>query len=258
MKLPWWRLAWIICLSLLVSAHTMIKTFVMVNLRLMTRAKADIITRLWATRMLNVVKIKRHIVQTQPLQFLPNRAYLLMSNHSSLYDIPLIFESIPGSVRMIAKKELYRIPLFGFALRTNEFVCIDRKNRQQSAIDLQEARRKMENGIILWAAPEGTRTRTGQLQAFKKGIFMMALETNAIVIPIGIRGVYDVLPPDTFDFKLNQSVSVHIGEPIDSTTCQDKETLMRLVAEQMSTLTDLPLPSQNSSNTPNSLTEASS
>jgi len=244
MKLPWWRSTWIMLMSLIVSAHTMIKTFLMVNLRLMTRAKADIITRQWATRMLNVVKIKRTVVQNKPLEFLSHRAYLVMSNHGSLYDIPLIFESIPGSVRMIAKKELYRIPLFGFALRTNEFVCIDRKNRQQATKDLQEARKKMEDGIILWAAPEGTRTRTGKLQSFKKGIFLMAIETQAIIIPVGIRGAYDVLAPDTFNFNLNKPVSIHIGDPIDTTQFDDKIPLMKAVAEQMSVLTDLPLPEE--------------
>ena len=179
------------------------------------------------------------------IDFIPGRAYMIMSNHSSLYDIPLIFESLPGSVRMLAKKELYKIPLFGFALETNDFVSIDRHNRHQAHKDLQQARKKMEEGIILWAAPEGTRSLTGALQPFKKGIFHLAMETEAIIIPVGIRGIHEVLPAKTLHFTPHQTVSVHIGAPIDSREMGDRVALMETVAKQISLLTELPLPSDN-------------
>jgi 1-acyl-sn-glycerol-3-phosphate acyltransferase len=140
-----------------------------------------------------------------------------MSNHASLYDIPLIYAALPGSIRMIAKKELFRIPLWGYTTKKIEVLSIDRSNSAQAKLDLNYAKEKMRSGIVLWIAPEGTRSRHGKLNSFKKGGFILALETGATIIPVGIRGSDKILPPGTWHFGLNQKVEIHIGEPIDST-----------------------------------------
>lgn len=178
-----------------------------------TRAKCDDIMKHWARALLHIVNVKPHVSGQIPI-YAPNQPYIIMSNHASLYDIPIILDTLPGSIRMIAKKELSYIPYFGTSLKNSEFIFIDRKNRQQAILDLKKAKAKMLDGIIIWAAPEGTRSRNGQLGLFKKGIFKLAKETEAIIIPVSIKGARQLLPPKTWRFNPGQAVFVHIGEPI--------------------------------------------
>ena len=88
----------------------------------------------------------------------------------------------------------------------------------------------MESGIVLWAAPEGTRSPDGKLLPFKKGCFHLALDTEAVIVPVAIRGIHKVLPARSWRFNLGQQVSVHIGEPIDAAT-YTREDLPELMAE---------------------------
>jgi 1-acyl-sn-glycerol-3-phosphate acyltransferase len=169
------------------------------------------------------------------------RPVILMSNHSSLYDIPLIFTALPGSIRMLTKKELFRVPIWGRGLTAGEFISIDRKDREQAIRDLAVARDKMSSGIVLWVAPEGTRSRDGRLGEFKKGGFMLALETGATIIPIGIRGAAGVLPAKTLRFELGREAEVRIGAPIEASTytLERRDELMEHVAEAIRELAAL-------------------
>ncbi|MFA6038507.1 MAG: lysophospholipid acyltransferase family protein [Legionellales bacterium] len=178
-----------------------------------TRIKTDTIIKNWARALLQIVNVKPQVIGKLPV-YKTHQPYIIMSNHASLYDIPIILDTLPGSIRMIAKKELSYIPYFGTSLKNSEFIFIDRKNRQQAILDLQKAKAKMLDGIIIWAAPEGTRSREGQLGVFKKGIFKLAKETDAIIIPVSIKGARQLLPPKTWRFNPGQAVFVHIGEPI--------------------------------------------
>jgi 1-acyl-sn-glycerol-3-phosphate acyltransferase len=154
-----------------------------------------------------------------------------MTNHRSYYDIPLSFVSLPGSIRMLTKKELFKIPIWGKGMKAAEFISIDRHDLAQALKDLDEARKIMQSGIVLWLAPEGTRSRTGRLQDFKKGGFMLALQTGAVIIPVGIKGSETILPPDTFDFVLGRKIEVNIGEPIDASlyNIEQRDALMENV-----------------------------
>jgi len=181
------------------------------------RVEADRRLRWWSQRLLDLVSLRCRVVAPPGFAFGSGRPIILMSNHQSLYDIPLIFVALPGSIRMLAKRELFRIPIWGRGMKAGEFISIDRRDRRQARRDLAEARRKMEDGIILWVAPEGTRSRDGRLGELKKGGFVLAIETGALIVPIGIRGASEVLPPDTFrGVRLGCTVEVHVGEPIDA------------------------------------------
>lgn len=160
-----------------------------------SRADVDRSMRKWSAALLKVVRIKYSVSDPLHLTLVPNKSYIIMSNHASLYDIPLIFTALPGSIRMIAKKELFRVPIWGRAMQACEFPSIDRKNSAQAIKDLEYVKQKMQSGIIPWIAPEGTRSRHGGLNPFKKGGFMLALQTQATIIPVGIRGAGQVLPP---------------------------------------------------------------
>lgn len=184
---------------------------------------------IWNRNMLQIVRAKCKIFNLYGFEFQPDRPYIIMSNHLSLYDIPLIFATFPGeSVRMIAKKELYRIPIFGWGIKAGECISIDRTNSRQAFKDLIIAKQKILSGIKMWIAPEGSRSRNGKMGKFKRGGFKLALETHAIIVPVTIIGSNKILPPDIFNFSLDEAVETHIGKPIDTAnyTLKDLPKLM--------------------------------
>ena len=99
----------------------------------------------------------------------------------------------------------------------------------------------MRSGIIPWIAPEGTRTRTGEMQPFKKGGFILAIQTEATIIPMGIRGSDKILPPDTWAFHANQKVEIHIGEPVNPKDYANAQELMAAVEKKVKDLVTSPL-----------------
>lgn len=192
------------------------------------RDHADKVLRWWSRVLLKATGAAWEVVNPLGVTVPRGRPCIVMSNHRSHYDIPLIFVSLEGSIRMLTKKELFRIPVWGKAMREAEFLSIDRSNHEQALRDLKEARLKMEDGIVLWVAPEGTRTRTGRLGPFKKGGFVLALELGAVIIPVGIRGSEEIHRPNSGDIHLNRRVWVHIGAPFDASTysMEERDRLM--------------------------------
>lgn len=210
-----------------------------------TRERTTQIAHDWSQEIMRVVGAKVRTEGSLPT-LEPQRSYILISSHASHYDIPAAFLSIKADVRMIGKKELFKIPFFGSAMRRHEFICIDRANRAQALEDLNKARSRMESGIMIWAAAEGTRSRTGELLPFKKGIFMLALQSQAIIIPIYIEGTRDILPADTWHFNTGKTVTVKIAPSIDTKGMQesDRDALMAQVRNVMLAMKERPLEQQ--------------
>ena len=232
----------IILRSVAVTLAISIPTVVEVYRGTYRREIGDRRLRWWSERLLAYVKLRCRVVNPDRVEIPRGRPVILMSNHSSLYDIPLVFQALPGSIRMLTKKELFRVPIWGRGLKAGEFVSIDRKDHAQAMRDLAAAREKMTSGIVLWVAPEGTRSRDGRLGGFKKGGFMLALETGATIVPIGIRGARDVLPAKTSRFVLGREAEVRIGKPIDASAygVERRRGLMAEVERQIRDLADLP------------------
>ncbi|MBN1684532.1 MAG: 1-acyl-sn-glycerol-3-phosphate acyltransferase [Gammaproteobacteria bacterium] len=203
------RSLWVI---LSVSIIVVIKNF----LGKLSRKEVDRLLYQWAVDILKIAKVSYRVINPHHFRFDPKRHYIIISNHASHYDIPLMIASFPKSIRMMAKSELFKVPIWGRAMRTAEMIPVNRSNAKKALSDLKYAKEKIENGIRIWIAPEGTRTRTGELGAFKKGAFVLAQQTNAVIVPIAICGSGKILPPKTLDFCLNQKVAIHIAKPIDS------------------------------------------
>jgi len=229
---------WNLGRSTIATLHISVVTIFRTLVGAVSRDNADKILRSWASKLFKYVKLSYKVVGASSLQTEKNRAYIIMSNHASYYDIPLIYISMPGSIRMIAKKELFRTPIWGRGMEAAEFISIDRKDRVQAMHDLEKAKSKMESGIMLWIAPEGTRTRTGELLPFKKGGFMLAMQMKAIIIPVGLIGTREVMKADSWDVQYNREVKVKIGKPIDTSNYELKQraSLMGRVRESIQTL----------------------
>lgn len=195
------------------------------------RAYASRIVHSWARSILHILKVEYKIFNPHAFEFTSGRPYIIMSNHLSHFDIPLLYVTFPSDIiAMIAKKELFRIPFFGWGMKISGCVSIDRENKYQALADLRTAERNMLEGVRIWVAPEGTRSRSGVMANFKKGGFKIALNVKAIIVPLTIIGSNKVLPPDTLDFSTGEKVEVHIGKPIDARNYELKD-LSKLMAD---------------------------
>jgi 1-acyl-sn-glycerol-3-phosphate acyltransferase len=185
----------------------------------------------WSRRVLEVAAIQLTVSGRE--NFDPARAYVLMSNHASHFDVPVIFQAYKRPVRMVAKKELFAIPVFGRALKAAGFPEVDRKNRASAIQALEHGSALFDQGISLWIAPEGTRSRDGELGSFKKGGFVLALERQLEILPVGLAGTRDVLAPGTVDVHPGVRVHAHFGRPIAPTASEyssdARDALMRTV-----------------------------
>jgi 1-acyl-sn-glycerol-3-phosphate acyltransferase len=154
----------------------------------------------------------------------PEETYIFMSNHESWMDIPAIFGAVPSSLRMVSKASLMKIPVFGHAMHNAGFVAIDRSNRTLAVKQLEVAKKRLKEGISIWIAPEGTRTRNGSIGPFKKGGFYLAKELKTSIVPVFIEGAGSVMPPDSMVIRTNQSITVHFCEPILSKNLETMST----------------------------------
>ncbi len=225
-----WGIAQLILITLDISIRTVVQYWR--GPLKMTRTWSNRTIQSWSERLLNAAKVDLHVHNHYPIQLEQGRSYIVMCNHTSHFDIPISLVALSGlSLRMLAKKELYSIPLFGKAMSSADFPMIDRNNRRQSIKDLAHARDLMKSGIVVWVAPEGTRSPTGELGEFKRGAFAMAIDAKATIIPMGIRGAHKILPANTLGLSLGEKVDVYVGEPIDASTytSAQKDELLKVV-----------------------------
>lgn len=145
-----------------------------------------------------------------------DRAFVYMSNHQSHMDIPVLYATIPArTLRMVAKKELFRIPFWHRVLRAVGMIEVDRQHRSKAVASLEGAAAQLRRGTSIWIAPEGTRSRTGELGPLKKGGFHLARSAGAPIIPVALTGTHSVLPPGTLQTRAGCRIRVVFGEPID-------------------------------------------
>lgn len=144
----------------------------------------------------------------------PDRSYIVISNHGSWLDIMADFVSVPLPLRFLSKKELFRIPLMGSAMRALGMVEIDRARAVSMHEAINEGVRKVaEHGASVMVYPEGTRTRTGEMRPFKRGAFFMAVDNQLPILPVTISGSYDAWPPGPI--ARGGTLRVEVGEPIE-------------------------------------------
>jgi 1-acyl-sn-glycerol-3-phosphate acyltransferase len=167
----------------------------------------------WARAVVENARLTVNVAGREHLR--PHETYLVMSNHQSLYDIPVLFYVIGPNVRMVTKKELFRVPVFGGALEAAGFIKIDRTDRHRAIRSLDEARSLLASGTHVWIAPEGTRSLSGQLLPFKKGAFYLAFEAGLPILPVTLHGTRDVLAAKGVMSTAGVSVRVSIHEKID-------------------------------------------
>lgn len=119
---------------------------------------------------------------------------IYVCNHQSNFDIPLLYAGLPIQFRWMAKQELFKIPLFGLAMKRSGYIPIDRSNRKEAMRSLTAAAKRIRDGVSVIIFPEGTRSPDGTLQPFKKGALLLAAKAGVPVIPMAIKGTQTVQP----------------------------------------------------------------
>jgi 1-acyl-sn-glycerol-3-phosphate acyltransferase len=156
------------------------------------------------------------------------RTYVFVTNHASLFDIPSVIAGAPGNVRIVYKKELERIPIFGWCLKWGAYIAIDRGNRVDAMRSVEEAARKIREGDSVLLFAEGTRTLDGKLQSFKRGAFNLAVRSGVPVVPLTINGTFTILRKGSIAIN-SGPVEIILGAPIVVDPNGDKEEELRVM-----------------------------
>ncbi len=186
------------------------------------------IARLWGRSILIVSRIKVSVKGLSNID--PSKSYIYMSNHQSNFDIPVLLGYLKVQFRWLAKMELFKIPIFGHAMRKAGYISIDRNNRESAFESLKTAARKIKSGVSVLIFPEGTRSRDGKIRSFKKGGFVMAVDSGVPIVPIVLTGTSSIMTKGSFRINPGK-VSMTIHQPIQTSvyTRETKEALMERV-----------------------------
>jgi 1-acyl-sn-glycerol-3-phosphate acyltransferase len=155
-------------------------------------------------------------VRVEGIGRIPPGPVVYASNHSSVFDIWALAATLPGSVRMVAKQELARIPLLGRAMVQAGHVMIDRPHPRRALEAYERAASVIRSGISAVVFPEGTRSRTGQLLPFKNAPFGLAIAAQVPVVPLYVRNTFEIMPKGRF-FLRPRPIRIAIGDPIATT-----------------------------------------
>jgi len=171
------------------------------------------IARFWAKLILWVSRITVTVDGLSKLD--PSRSYVYMSNHQSNFDIPVLLAYLTVQFRWLAKKELFRIPIFSRGMRAAGYISIDRSNRASAFKSLAEAAQKVKNGVSVMIFPEGTRSLDGKIRSFKKGGFFLAIDSGVPIVPIVLHGTWSIMPKNRWRIEPGH-VHMDILEPIET------------------------------------------
>ena len=166
-----------------------------------------------------------HIPYTIIGEIPKNGPYILMHNHSSFLDLFFLPMIIPTKYTAIVAVKNFKIPIIGTILRRIKGIPIQRRNLQQAMDAIKIAESRLHEGYHICIFPEGTRTITGKLSPFKKGGFHMAKNTNTPILPIVVKGLFEIKPKNRWIIKPQEATMI-IGKPI-TVTNKNIDTLMQ-------------------------------
>jgi len=175
--------------------------------------KVHRIANLWARMLLWLAGTKVEVIGLENVR--QGKPQIFMANHQSDFDILIVLAHIPGQFRWIAKKELFKVPIFGKAMRNAGYIEIDRQNHEKALRSLEEAAQKIREGKSVVTFPEGTRSKDGTIKAFKQGMFHLAIQAGVPITPISIIGAHEIMPkrslvvkPGTITMVIDRPVAV--------------------------------------------------
>lgn len=207
----WWRtVLWLIPA---ISVYTAVLGALSLASMLVDRSgnAAHHCARAWARLILLTTGVRIRVAGLDRLA--PGSAYVFVSNHQSIYDIPILFWTLPCQLRILAKASLGRFPVLGWHLRWTGHLLVDRA--RAGATTLKRVAALMAGGQSLIVFPEGTRSRDGRVGPFKRGLFLMAIQAGLPVVPVSVAGSRHVMRKGRL-MTCPGKVAVVIHEPIQT------------------------------------------
>jgi 1-acyl-sn-glycerol-3-phosphate acyltransferase len=167
----------------------------------------------WAAMILRTSGVRVRVTGLEQLE--PGRSYVFAANHQSIYDIPIVFASVPAQLRIVAKASLGRIPFMGWHLHRAGHLLVDRRNPGGDIV--QKMARLVRQGNSLIVFPEGTRSVDGAVGRFKKGSFLVAIDAGLPVVPVSIAGSNHVMKKGRL-MVCPGEIALTVHEPIPTTS----------------------------------------
>ncbi|MGD8322322.1 MAG: lysophospholipid acyltransferase family protein [Gemmatimonadota bacterium] len=199
------------------------------------------IPRAWARALLRAAGTRVELEGEEQID--PDRPQVLVANHVSWFDVLVLAGYLPGRYRFVGKEELTRVPFFGPAWQACGHIAIDRGDRNRAIQSLGVARTLLERDrptVIFF--PEGTRSPTGELRSFKKGAFVLAIQTGVDVVPAAILGSRDVMAKGSWMIRTGRTVRVRFGPPlsVEGLGVEDRDELTRRGRDAVAALLQRP------------------
>ncbi|XXF76431.1 lysophospholipid acyltransferase family protein [Myxococcaceae bacterium GXIMD 01537] len=187
-------------------------------------AGADRALALWARAVMASAGVRASVYG---LERLPPGNVVFVCNHQSHYDVLPFLAHVPKHTRWVAKRELFRIPVFGPALRWAGNIAVDRGGSSQDRARLDDAVQAVRKRVSVMFFAEGTRSEDGRLRPFKKGAAMLAIQAGVPVVPVAVSGTRLILPKGGRAVRWGQHVALVVGEPIptEGLTVDDRDAL---------------------------------
>jgi 1-acyl-sn-glycerol-3-phosphate acyltransferase len=190
------------------------------------------LARLWSRIALLVCRVRWRAARED--EGPPAAPAVYVANHQSQLDIPALVLAMPVGFRMVAKRSLLHVPIFGWALWMAGFVFIERSDRQRAIRSLERAASRIRSGTSIVVFAEGTRSPDGALLPFKKGGFILALNAGVPIVPVSIAGGHAVLPRGSLRVRPGE-IRIRFGRPIDTGcfTMESRDALIATVRDAM-------------------------
>lgn len=169
-------------------------------------------SKLWSWGLLSASGVRVRSSFRAPLS--RDGGYIFLANHQSMFDIPLVIATVPVQLRFAAKRSLFRIPVFGWAIRAGGFIPVDRGSQDKARSTFSAAQDRLGNGTSVLLFPEGSRSLDGLVHPFQRGGFLLALKTGLPIVPVGIRGTLGRQRRGSYKIR-GGNVEANYGTPVD-------------------------------------------
>ncbi len=206
------RVAWLFLWALMATLVLCIPV-VIAALLSRTGNLAFSLSKIWAYTMLAVSFVRTEI--KNKAKIVKGQSYVIISNHQSQYDILALVTTLGIQFRWFAKKEVLKIPVFGYALYASRNIFLDRTNTAKAIESINKGMDRLPRGAGVMVFAEGTRSDDGRIHEFKKGGFMAAIIRKIPILPVTVNGSRRVLPKDSLVVKPGK-IQVVVGDPIDT------------------------------------------